>query len=42
MLAELEENEFIASLWCCYLTGVVVVNSLEDCFTATVAVVRSF
>lgn len=42
MRAELEENGFIASLRCCYLTGVIVMNSPEGYFTATMAVVRSF
>lgn len=42
MHAELEENGFIASLRCRYLIGVIVMNSLEGYFTATVAVVRSF
>ena len=42
MHAELEGNGFVASLRCCYLTGVIVISSLEGYFMATVAVVRSF
>lgn len=42
MHAELEESGLIASLRCRYLIGVIVVNSSEGYFTATLAVVRSF